>query len=226
MDDKIRNFVYKHKILLLVIAVVIIFAIIIIGLIVVIDNNTRTATIELRYAPSSATATINGKKYENGTHRIEPGTYTIEIKKDGFIADTKTFTAEKGKTTNVFFLLESETGEKWWLTDTTEDPMILGSIVAELSNEKGKKLLEKYPILKSMPINIEYYSSDYSKYTKYSITYKPSSDKESFTLVITDYTGGNHQAALNNLRRRGYNPDDYKIEYIDSSKSQNWGKAI
>lgn len=225
-SDKIRDFIFKHKIPLLIVSVILIIVLIIICAVVIIDKTTKTATIDLRFAPATATATINGKKYNNGTHNIEPGTYTIEIEQDGFIKTTETFIAEKDKTTKVFILLESETGDNWWLNDTTTDPMILGSIVAELANKKGEEFKEKNPIIKSLPIKIEYFSEDHSKYIKYTINYKLSEDKESFTLTITDYTGGNYNAALNNLKRRGYNPEDFKIEYIDSSSSSAWGKAI
>lgn len=78
-------------------------------------------------------------------------------------------------------------------------------------------LEEKFPIISSLPIMVEYYSDDYSLYTKYFISYALLDGDTKVELKITDYTGGNYENALLKVKELGYEPSDYEIEYNDVS---------
>lgn len=94
-----------------------------------------------------------------------------------------------------------------------------------LDNDPLNALYDKYPIIYQLPINISYYGSNYSGYTNYVISYKADDDYKNIKLIITDYTGGNRENALNEIRKRGYNPSDYTIEYKDESADQAPGRV-
>lgn len=83
------------------------------------------------------------------------------------------------------------------------------------SQSKYNKILEKNPIINSLPIDVEYYSNNYNSYTKYLITYSENSDN--IVINIEDYTGNNYEKALQSIKDRGYNPEDYHINYMDLS---------
>ena len=76
-----------------------------------------------------------------------------------------------------------------------------------------------YPLITALPIKIDYYSDGG---TGSQVWYEIEGDlsrnedgTDSFKVIITDYTGGNYENALQRIRNEGYNPDDYIIEYID-----------
>ena len=84
-------------------------------------------------------------------------------------------------------------------------------------NTSYNNLITKYPLIQVLPINVEYFSDNYTSYTKYSITYSVSNDK--VIINISDYSGGSHEKALKSISDRGYNLKDYTIEYKDLSSS-------
>lgn len=79
------------------------------------------------------------------------------------------------------------------------------------------------PIFSILPINIAYYENNYSVYTAYDIIAEVTDDK--LTIIINDKTGGNRNAALNSLKEKNINPDDYAIVYNDLSAEQTPSRA-
>ncbi len=79
------------------------------------------------------------------------------------------------------------------------------------------------PINSILPIRIAYYENDYSIYVAYDIIAQVRDDK--LTVIINDKTGGNRQAALDQLKEKGINPDDYTIVYNDLSAEQTPSRA-
>ncbi len=77
--------------------------------------------------------------------------------------------------------------------------------------------VEKFPITKQLPITVEYYSENYSSYTKYFIGYVLIDD-EKIVLKITDYTGGNYDNAISKIKELGFDPNDYEIRYSNISE--------
>ena len=82
----------------------------------------------------------------------------------------------------------------------------------------------EYPLMAHLPINIDYFINGNGRQIRYDIegnlnTYADGTS--SFKVIITDYTGGNYDAALERIRALGFNPDDYEIEYRDYSQELN-----
>ena len=83
----------------------------------------------------------------------------------------------------------------------------------------------KFPITQYLPDVVDYFSDDYADHTNYRLTYQLNEDETEITLIITDYTGGNYQNALDRIKSFGYNPEDYTIEYVDESVENDWPHA-
>ncbi|MBR5939239.1 hypothetical protein IKZ77_01665, partial [Candidatus Saccharibacteria bacterium] len=75
------------------------------------------------------------------------------------------------------------------------------------------------------PVRVEYFTTDYSKKVKYTINSQLNNDGTGFIIIITDYTGGNYEDALEKLRARGIDIDKYEIDYSDISNEFEWGHA-
>lgn len=80
---------------------------------------------------------------------------------------------------------------------------------------EAKNLIPKYPIVKDLPIQVEFFSDDYSNHVQYTINY--SYTDGNFSLIINDESGNSHDVALQKIKDLGYNPDDYKIIYNNIS---------
>lgn len=84
--------------------------------------------------------------------------------------------------------------------------------------ENYEKLKENYPLIESLPIEVDRFLN-YSEHIHYKITYRVENGEA--VIVVTDYTGGNLENARKNIENRGFEPDNYEIEYIDSSSDVN-----
>lgn len=83
--------------------------------------------------------------------------------------------------------------------------------------EKAKEYEKKYPIIKILPLIYAHQEKDYTNYREFRIDGGRFSECErDFCLMITDSTGGNKKIAINEIRKNGYNPDDYEIIYKEN----------
>lgn len=105
------------------------------------------------------------------------------------------------------------------ITCPSEDQLIYPAFDCKdsLSEDPVSVLYAKYPILNSLPLDISYYNDNYSVFTHYNINYKTNTDYTDLHLIITEYTAHSKELALAKIRELGYNPDDYKIEYVDAT---------
>lgn len=86
------------------------------------------------------------------------------------------------------------------------------------TNDRYSTLAQTYPIIKDLPLVVDEYSDGYGTYTYYTISYDAiNQDPKNFKLIIMDYTGGNYQKALDAIRKLGYDPKSYTIEYTDAA---------
>lgn len=91
------------------------------------------------------------------------------------------------------------------------------------TNNSDNKIASKYPLIYKLPIEVSEYNNNYTKYTHYTITYTIDNDSK-ITVYITDYTGGNHDAAIKKIKDLGFVPEQYNIKYVDKSSEQIPGR--
>jgi hypothetical protein len=199
------------------------FAVIIIVVIIfwIIDMR-KTAKLDILVAPKSAEIRVNNTRYSPGVIRLEPGRYTIEIRKDGFDSYSQTVDLVPDKTEKVYVQLRPSNGDYSWYARHPEETTYMTNIGDYLYDKRIEELKQKYPLMRKLPINIEYYSDNYTDYIKYSIGYELGNNSEVIIKII-DYTGGNLDAANRQITDRGFKLSDYLIEYIDKSGQQGWG---
>ncbi len=181
-------------------------------LVVTALNLRDTAEVEIRIAPASATITIDGKQYQNGSYKLPKGDLSVHIEKDGFIPQDLIVNNSDGATKIYSYLLQQDGTTSWY--DTHEsDAILLNTIGDYLANITAEKYNEQYPIMTVLPIIYANYDEQYN-YTEYRIDGgKFLECQNEFCLKITDTTGDNQTDALEQIRSAGYNPDDYEIIY-------------
>ena len=191
---------------------IIIILLLVLVLFLMIDLR-RSATLELLVTPVSAEVIIDGKKYENGTYKFEPGELNVIIKKEGFKEQEKIVTRAENTITKLYaYLMPLDGSFDWYLTHE-EDMMILNAIGDSAANENSRTYLERYPIIDVLPIIYANYdeSWDYTEFRVDGGTFE--NCKQEFCLKVKDTTGGNLEKALSLIRENGFTPEDYEIIY-------------
>lgn len=170
-----------------------------------------TTEIEIRVAPISATVSIDGKTYQNGTFRIPSGIHNVKIEKSGF--QTKEFTFDTNVSDKLYSYLVENDGSYNWYLNHNEDSILLTSIGDYESKIASGNYTKNYPIIQILPIIYANYDKEYN-YTEYRIDGGSFDDcKTDFCIKITDTTGGNYDAAIEKIRETGFNPNNYQILY-------------
>ena len=95
------------------------------------------------------------------------------------------------------------------------DELIEGEIRNKEMLEKINALMEKEPVLKDLPVTVEYYSEDYSKYTKYILSYVYDDSERGFYIIMKDYTGEGAPVGIAKLKDMGMDMSGVKIVYED-----------
>lgn len=221
-----QDLIYKHRKRIIIVAGVVVILVLAVSVYNIIMNARRSVTLNITVTPSIAEVKIGGKKYSSiGEYKIEPGEYAVEASAEGFVTKAGTLVAVENETVNVMMYLEPAEGNENWYSEHPEDALVLGDIKSDYAREDFLKLAEEKPILTELPIEIDYYTRNYAKRVKYTISYVLNEDITDFVITITDYTGGNYEDALTKLTARGVDLSDYSIQYIDESTDLDWGYA-
>lgn len=187
--------------------------IIVISVIFIIINAGKTATLDIVVAPVTAEVKIDGKTYKNGTYKFEPGEVEVSITKDGFTTEEKTLVLEDGVTTKLYTYLMPIDGSFEWYLDHEEDMMILNTIGDAQANTDSAAYKDKYPIIEALPIVYVNYDENWDL-TEFRVDGGMFEGCEQiFCLKISDTTGGNRERALQEIKEKGFEPDDYEIIY-------------
>ena len=136
----------------LIIAGIVIFVIAVIAILIAwIINIPKTATIEVIVAPSDAKILIGEKRYKNGTHKIEPGDYSIAVTRDDFSPYASEFSIEEGETKKLLVCLNEIDGNTWYDEHKEDDDICRKA--AELASEEYKKEKQTADIYSVTPYN-------------------------------------------------------------------------
>jgi hypothetical protein len=177
----------------------------------------KTASVDILVAPTAATVKVGYKNYRNGSHRLEPGEYNVSISMDGFKTHTQKLSVKDKDKLELYVALERTDGGLDWYADRPEEDAVYTAIADKNYEKQANIFAEKYPIVKVLPIRFANYVNNYSEYIEYRIDYELSDSGDKLVLVITDVTGGNRERALQKIRDKGFNPDDYEVEYRQQS---------
>lgn len=216
---KITDFFKKHPYLLLAGVVIVILVVV---LTVVTVRRLYSGSLRIVVAPTTAEIMIDGKKYQNGLYEgMKIGTVQAKIAAEGFESESFDLDLAAGETTKLYLCLKTDNPELL----QTEDYVEACALVKEYYGEREKEeFWQKYPIANDIPIVVEKYSQNYTNYIYYRIDLGEYENCEgAICLKITDISGGNYERALQTMRDKGYNPDDYEIIYEDATRTGHAG---
>lgn len=228
---KMQDLLYKYRKVIIVLGIVFFLTIIGISVYNIVWNNINSAYLSVTVLPSAAKVRVGNRWCQSsGECRMAPGEYDVEISSEGFITQKFSMTIGEGYADGNFIMLYLEPEEwnaDWYEKNLNDDEkMVMGAITYQNANEKLKEIKKENPELETLPISVEYFTSDYSKKVHYFVEAQLNKDGTDFDIIITDYTGGNYEDALSKLRARGIDIKKYNIEYSDLSSDFEWGHAI
>lgn len=197
--------------------------ILLIFLIYFIININKTATIEILVSPIDATVKIGENTFNtNQTIRIEPGTYDISIKHEGFYDYNGKIEAKKNQTAYILECLPLNPEIDNYYKRNEQDNLRCDAIGDKKADIESLNIIEKNTdkIYSLTPSGS--YSDGYKIYTK-NKTDEDEAENKKITIIIYLYTCADEksakyqtykQNALNKLKAFNINLDNYNIEYL------------
>ena len=202
-----RSFFEQHRVMSLVILGDIIIAIAL--LITFIVSGSKTATLDILVAPSSATISINGREYKNGTYKFKPGNYTATISKDNFKTKNIDLELTSGHTTKLYTYLLTSDGNLEYYEGNKEDLNIL----EQTSDETSSNFVKKMSIKKILPYKYAKYNDATHQLVRFVIDVDANDCPDTFCLQAVNYANSSKELMHEILKQEGYNLDDYKVFY-------------
>ena len=153
MHNTTPNNIYNRNRRILIISLLIGFIILVaVILIVSIYYLRRSATLDILVAPTSATITIDGQTYTNGTYKIEPTSTSATITAEGFTSQEVSLNIIGGETTTLYLYLIPTDGDMNWYLDHPDDMMIVTQIGDLQALATSDAYHTEHPISQVLPI--------------------------------------------------------------------------
>lgn len=202
--------------------VIAVSGLVLIGIIVfsVIYSLTPRATLLLALAPESGSLSLDGATTQTVSNKqkisVKPGKHTVEFSRDEFDSFKLDITVENNKSVEVIIALNplTDAARKLLLTPGSQE------VVQRFGGqqiEKGAKTLEKaYPILSVLPITARLYVINSCKSVKFP------NDPSKMALCADVSQDGLESYIYSDIRRFGYNPDDYEIIITNIANTEDW----
>jgi hypothetical protein len=190
-------------------SLIILFIVAIVWSVVLYFSRVNTIPVQVYVVPNDATVTVGDKNYRhNSTAYLSPGVYIVRASKDDFISQKQELNISSEDTPtiiNIALIPLSDEAKQWYEANQDQYLQAEGR-EGDIASEAGLSFSEKNPITNGLPI----------QKTIYSIGYKLDPDKNEDAIILTIHTSeGYFEAALDEIRSRGYDPSDFKIEFIN-----------
>ena len=207
------NFIKRHKVLCLVVFLNVIAFLV--AILMIVMHNAKTATIDIKVAPSEAIIKLNGVKYNNfESYNITPGEYQVDISMDGMRTKNFSVNIEDGELERIWTYLLDENDSFSYYVYHPEDAVLL----SDLADDQAKAFIEDYNrvqgIQEQLPLT---YSNTFDQEATEIISINIRWGEEGeckekpYCLVVNDYTGKNGEKVMSMIREAGYNPEDFEI---------------
>ncbi len=208
----------KIKLITIIASLILIVFVTIIIIVSIIDSK-RTATLETKIVPLSATLTIRDKNYHpNQTYKFEPGEVIVIVSAEGYQSQEVSLNLNDNETTTLAIALYASDGTySTYCQSATYDKecQLFEEIMQIQATQAAAEYAEKYPVSTMLPLNVVEVDPETYDWTEYRIDcghFEECKNPE-FCIKITDTTGGNREHALQKIRDNGFNPNDYEILY-------------
>lgn len=206
--ESVKNYTKNHPIST-IIAITLIFLVGVLAITII--NLNPTSDVEILVAPESASVSINGKTYKNGTYKLPRGNVSVRIEKEGFTP--KAYNFDTSTNDKLFDYLLPENGSYSWYESHPEDAIILTKIGDSEADALAAFYSKKNPISDKLPLIVAEYDHD-DNYIEFRIDGgKFDNCDQDFCLKITDSTGNNLDYARTKIRELGFEPNNFEIIY-------------
>jgi hypothetical protein len=167
-------------------------------------NRQGKLAVPVQIVPSDAEVYVdNIERLSGDTVYIAPGNREISVKKEGFETVTKKYRIESYNNPAIYIGLAAESEEaKEWQRIHYNDYKQLEVLAAKQAVEYSKGFSERNPIVKVLPVKDPYFT----------ISYRNIDDK-SVRLTIWGTSPRYREFAIGHLRKLGFEPTDYDIEF-------------
>ena len=105
-----------------------------------------TGTLILRTTPSDAEIIVNGERKTTKSLELAPGRYLVEIEREGWETETRTFTIEKGQVQTHTFTLAQKTGNLQVVVEPMEVKVSLKQGDRAIDSWTGTKYIKGIPV--------------------------------------------------------------------------------
>lgn len=209
MQNTLFNSIYKNPkkvIAIVILLMLILFVFIIFFYINDINQKEGKIAVEIKTNPPTAKVIINNKEYKNGTSYLDEGIYDIQIQHEDFETLKQTLEVKKDSLSKPIILAslnpKTEKGKEW-TKNNQKRIKEFEKIQFQISDEYGKKWIEKYPAVQKLPIKDPYFTISYQR-----------TEGDEIYLTIRATSARYREAAIRELYRQGIDPVDYKIEFF------------
>lgn len=213
-----KNFIKNHRILS---AIILIDLIAIIAVVFIfIQQNSKSATLDILVTPADVTIKINNKVYENNnSYDLKPGIYNVEISMEDMVTKTETLEIKSNSFTRLYtYLLDNNNSFNYYKTHL-QDFYSLKQIASQ-NDQPAQEFItwadHAYSITEKLPL--EYYERTNNPIAVYI-------DQSQYyceeIVCLSAYTSGNqnhtNQIVKNLIQNAGFNLEDYDIEIENSN---------
>ncbi len=200
-------YVQKYKTHIIIGAIAIILAMIIFAItstILTMREREGKYPVPLSVLPEDATITIDGKTHtRKNTVYLAPGTYQLTAEKDGFTRSEQEVIINEQDETAIFVQLVAESDEaKKWQERNHRRYMRFEAEAGKFAKENGAALRARLPIINTLPIRDPYFT----------IGYRLEENGE-IILTIKGVSPRYREFAIDELRSKGFEPTEYRIEF-------------
>lgn len=205
----------KRRKYLLIASIIGFFVLVIFIIIAFILDSQKTATVDVLVAPSFSQIEIDGHKLKTvGQQRLKPGEYIAKISADGFETQEIPITLIENEETKLYLVLNPTSDNSDFYDNNSKEANLAQRINEALVSINAELYLKKYPIVGVLPIIFVEVNQDTNTWREFRIDYGEFEQCETdFCLKVTDTNGDNYGRALDQIREKGFNPDDYEIVY-------------
>ena len=168
----------------------------------VIGRAGKTA-VSFVVSPDETQIEFNNQKITGSkTVYLKPGEYSFKATRDGFRENTIQTTVKDKPVRVVFTLIPTGNVSK---SEKSTNASKIDKITTEALEKEQTTLAEANPIIKKLPI----------KNFIYSIGYRADPSKENSIIVEIDAPKGYKNAAVNEIKRAGFDPSKLNINFRD-----------
>lgn len=160
--------------------------------------------VPVELVPRDATVRLDNERITNrGSAWVTPGDHTVIVSREGFESYKGSVRVSADSTPFIYVALTGKSDDaKKWQENNRHEYTRLELLTIKKSREYNTRFKSNNPIVTILPIKDPYYTIDYRNH-----------DDKSVELTIYGTAPRYRQAALDFLRKKGYEPTDYRVSY-------------